>query len=80
MTIKVKVTPTAINAKVTPQKNLLVTKFSLNAGLVNIGDISDIDVSSVSDGSVLIYNGNTSIWEAKVEVKNNNTIINGGFY
>lgn len=69
-----------IKAKITPQKNLLVQSIAINRGSIKLGDLSDIDVTAISDGAMLVYNGNNSVWEAKVEMKNNNTIFNGGFF
>ena len=80
MTIKAVVTQNGdlIKAKATPQKNLLVTNYRLNVSDISFGDLQDVNTDAATDGSLLTYNGNTSQWEAKTEINNNNTIINGG--
>lgn len=79
--IRAKVTPTsgtALKAKVTPSNEFLVTNYSVNAGNIKLGDIFDVDISNVSDGAVILYNGNREVWEATPLMNNQNTIINGG--
>lgn len=68
----------SIKAKLTPQKNLLVTNYRVNVSNISAGDLTDIDTSAAEDGALLMYNGDTSKWEAKIELDNNKTIINGG--
>ena len=45
-----------------------------------ISGLSDVDVSSASDGAVLQYNGTTNKFEATNSLNNSNlTILGGGF-
>ena len=67
-----------ITAQVTPQDRILVTNYRINAETLRIGDIFDVDASSVADGALLIYNGSTQTWVATTNLDNNNTIISGG--
>lgn len=69
---------TIIRAKVTPSKEFLVTNYSVNAGNISLGDIFDVDISNVSDGAVILYNGIREVWEATPLMNNQNTIIDGG--
>ena len=67
-----------IKAKLTPTQNLLVTNYQLNAATLRLGDLFDVDISSNSDGAVILYNTTSAKWEATTEMDNINTIINGG--
>lgn len=42
------------------------------------GAIRGIDITGVSDGAMLVYNGGTENFESKVEITNTNTTFNGG--
>lgn len=46
----------------------------------SLGDLSDIDLTNVSDGAVLIFNGTTRKFVANTEVNNSNTKIVGGSF
>lgn len=67
-----------IKAKVTPQNNIRVTNYQLNASSIRLSDLFDVSSEQASDGSVLIYNGLIDSWEPKRVVENRNTEINGG--
>lgn len=67
-------------AKITPQDRILVTNYAVNVGTIRFGDLFDVNTSTASDGAVLMYNGNTQVWEATTTIDNINTIINGGGY
>ena len=79
--IRAKITPddgTGIKARVTATNDFLVTNYVVNIGNIVLGDIFDVDTSSVSDGAVILYNGNRQAWEATTLMDNENTMINGG--
>lgn len=42
------------------------------------GALRGIDISAITDGSMLVYNDGTENFEAKVEITNTNTTFNGG--
>ena len=42
------------------------------------GALQGIDITGVTDGSMLVYNGATENFEQKVEITNTNTTFNGG--
>ena len=67
-----------IKAKLTPTQNLMVPNYQLNAATLRLGDLFDVDISSNSDGAVILYNSTSAKWEATTEMDNINTIINGG--
>lgn len=69
-----------IKAKVTPQNNLLVTNYQINASNIKMGDLFNVDASGQEDGAVLLFNGTTDNWEATTMMDNINTTINGGNY
>jgi hypothetical protein len=50
----------------------------VKAGDFEFGSLDGIDISAAEDGSMLVYNGTTENFEAKVEVSNPNTKFNGG--
>lgn len=80
--IKAKVTPQKSNveAKVNPQKRLLVKEFNINASSTRLEDLFDVKSAEKNDGSVLLYNANTDLWEITNLMNNQNTKINGGHY
>jgi len=82
MSISAKVTNNVnnISAKVTPQDKVLVTNYVISASTIRLGDLFDVNVSTPLDGSMLIYNGTTTNWEATIQLDNNNQIVNGGNY
>jgi|TARA_B110000503_G_C7147540_1_gene413657 hypothetical protein len=67
-----------IKARITPNQNLLVTNYQINAATIRLGDLFDVDGSGTTDGAVILYNGTTSKWVATTQMDNINTIINGG--
>ena len=67
-----------IKARITPNQNLLVTNYQINAATIRLGDLFDVDGSGTTDGAVILYNGTTSRWVATTQMDNINTIINGG--
>lgn len=47
---------------------------------VSLSNLADVDMSAVSDGAVLVYNGTTNKFVAQTTVENNNTRIVGGSF
>jgi len=68
----------AIKAKITPQNKIKVTNYQTNASKIRLNDLMDVSRETASDGSLLIYNGLTEVWEPRSVVENENTEINGG--
>ena len=50
----------------------------IQAGDFEFGLINGVDIAAAEDGSMLVYNGTTENFEAKIEVSNPNTKFNGG--
>ena len=69
-----------IKAVVTPQKEIQVTEYKINASSLRLDDIFDVDTSGASDGAVLVYSGDTSTFQATTIIENENTEVNGGNY
>lgn len=68
-----------IKVKMTPQNNLLVTNYRVFQGsTVKIGDIFDVNTDGAVNGSMLMYNTETTVWEASEQIKDNNISIDGG--
>ena len=76
-------TNTVVSASISGTQITLVredtTTFTLEIGniLSSIGNIGDIDITGIADGSVLKYNGTTSKWE--IGSDNGSTTINEDF-
>tara|TARA_R110000868_G_scaffold221666_3_gene473423 strand:+ start:383 stop:619 length:237 start_codon:yes stop_codon:yes gene_type:complete len=43
-----------------------------------LGQLGGVNITGVSDGATLIYNGTSENFESKVEISNTNTTFNGG--
>ena len=67
-----------IKAKLTPNQNILVTNYQINAATIRLGDLFNVDATGETDGAVIVYNATTSKWTATTQVDNINTTINGG--
>ena len=82
MAISAKVTNNVnnIQAKVTPQDKLLVTNYMVNSSNLRLDDLFNVSASNPQDGSLLVYNGTASIWEATVRLDQQKQIIGGGNY
>ena len=74
MTVEVKHTST------TQVKKVIVGKpvRRIQQARINISEIEGIDLSNLQDGSVLVYNDNTTNFESTVNLEKQN--INGGNY
>ena len=80
-TIKAKVTQSGLTkAKVTPQQEVLVTNYRVNASNISLSDLVDVAAAGVIDGALLAYNGDSGTWEAKRIIENPNTEFNGGHF
>tara|TARA_Y100000389_G_scaffold95692_1_gene92365 strand:- start:1314 stop:1574 length:261 start_codon:yes stop_codon:yes gene_type:complete len=65
---------------VTRVKKIIVGKpvRRVTAGAFTLGTLAGVDLTGVVDGSMLVYNGTASKFEAKVSLDNQNTNVNGG--
>lgn len=50
----------------------------IKASDFQFGAIQGVDLTGVTDGALLVYNGGTENFESKVELTNTNTTFNGG--
>jgi len=71
---------TTIKARLNPQKRIQVTQYQVGVDNIELSSISGLDVGSASDGALLVYNGQSGNFEAKTEINNANTVLNGGFF
>lgn len=69
-----------IKATLTPQKKISVTQYKIDAQSITLGSLLDVNTTGATDGSVLVFNGNTVSFEATTEIKNKNTQVNGGHF
>lgn len=65
-----------IRAKVNPQKQLQVTRFSVSAQNIDIKELKGVDVTDLQDGSVLVYEQASGDFVATKTLSKQ--IINGG--
>ena len=79
MALKRRISSTATKSKMT--SSIPVRAQVIDVGSVNsLANMNDVDTSSVSDGSLLQYNGTTNKFEATNSLNNSNlTILGGGF-
>lgn len=63
-----------ITATVKDQKDLRIRTSSFQSR--RIGDLTDVDTSTLQDGSVLVYSTATEKWESTITLEKQ--IINGG--
>jgi len=79
MALKGRISSTATKSKMT--SSIPVRAQVIDVGSVNsLANMNDVDTSSVSDGSLLQYNGTTNKFEATNSLNNSNlTILCGGF-
>lgn len=62
-------------------QNAVKVLSSFAGGGGTLGGLTDVDVSAVANGAVLVYNSSTSQWEATLELTpgaTQNLDINGG--
>jgi|LakMenEpi03Aug12_release.lakeMendotaPanAssembly.Ray.scaffolds.fasta_scaffold209703_2 hypothetical protein len=47
---------------------------------ISLGQLTDVDLTNLGDGSMLIYNNTTHKFVSNVEINNSNTSIIGGSF
>lgn len=81
MTIRATVTQNGkTTAAVTPQQSILVSSYRANPTTTNLGDLADVDTTTVTDGSLLAYNASSQKWEATTIIEKPSVELNGGFF
>ena len=71
-----------VKVRVGQQTGVKVPTTSSSSG-GTLGSLGDTDVSSVTNGAVLVYDGNTNTWVATLELTPTNTKnldVNGGSF
>ncbi len=68
----------SLKARVSQQQEIVAQTVKL--GVVKLKDLSDVDISQLEEGSVLIYNSTEDKFETKSEVSNGNLRIIGGSF
>lgn len=69
-----------INAKVTPQGEILVTNYQVSTSTIRLDDLTDVQTGNLQDGAILSYSANSQTWRAITVIENPNTEVNGGFF
>ncbi len=49
------------------------------ANTLHIGDLANVDIDNITNGSILVYNTTTTTWVAQNEIVNNMIISGGNF-
>jgi hypothetical protein len=69
----------AVKAKFKSSSGIQANSISLSANM-SLGQLTDVDLTDLGDGSMLIYNGTTNKFVSNVEINNSNTRIIGGSF
>ena len=79
-TIKATIKPntSALKARVGSSQNVQAQTLQIGPR-TNLGDMADIDMSQLAQGSVLIYDESLQVWLAK-PIMDDGTYIEGGHY
>lgn len=68
-------------------KNTIVKKVTVGVPIKRVSTstagqlittLGDVDITNLSDGALLIYNGSSEKFDAKTNIDNQNTDLNGG--
>tara|TARA_Y100001937_G_C7134820_1_gene339383 strand:+ start:5215 stop:5463 length:249 start_codon:yes stop_codon:yes gene_type:complete len=79
--IKAKIRQTnTIKGKATKNNEIVAQTVKLSQGSLSLGDLTDVDTATASDGSVLQFNGTTARFESTNNVENENLTIGGGVF
>ena len=70
----------SIKGRLNPQNKLQVTQYQVDISNLKLSDLGGLDIGSATDGALLVYNGDSQNFEAKTEIDNTNTVLNGGFF
>jgi len=72
---------TTIKARVkTNQSQVVAKKISIGQFAIAMSDITDVDTSGQTDGSMMIFNNTTGKYEMKTQLDNENLSFSGGTY
>jgi|TARA_B110000879_G_scaffold165801_1_gene214282 hypothetical protein len=70
-----------IKAKVgTNQSQIVAKKISIGQFNIAMSDITDVDTSGQTDGSMMIFNDSTGKYEMSTQLDNENLSFSGGTY
>jgi hypothetical protein len=69
----------AVNAKFKSSSTIRANNVSLT-NTMSLSQLTDIDLTNLGDGSMLIYNGTTNKFVSNVEINNSSTSIIGGSF
>lgn len=72
-----------IKVRVGQQNAVKVVSSIAGSQSLTLGNLSDVNASALSNGMVLVYNGNTGKWDATLELTpgaTQNLDINGGSF
>jgi hypothetical protein len=70
----------SIHGRLNPQKKIQVTQYQVDINNIKLSDLGGLDIGSATDGALLVYNSTSGNFEAKTEIDNTNTVLNGGFF
>jgi hypothetical protein len=76
VSVTVSTSPIRTSVSVSPIRT--VTARSTSGGSGSIGSLTDVDVTTLQDGSILVYNSQSGKFESTTTLENQ--ILNGGNY
>jgi len=69
-----------IKASLNNKKEVVAQTIKVSSGGLGLGDLNNVNLSGVQDGSVLIYDETTTGFKVVNNVENENLIVTGGLY
>ena len=70
----------SIKASLNNKKEVIAQTIKVQSGGIGLGDLNNVNLSGVADGSVLIYDGTTAGFKVVNNIENENLIVTGGLY
>ena len=69
-----------IKASLNNKKEVVAQTIKVQSGGIGLGDLSNVNLTGVADGAVLIYDGTTAGFKVVNNIENENLIVTGGLY
>ena len=69
-----------IKASLNNKKEVVAQTIKVSSGNIGLGDLNNVNLTGVTDGSVLIFDGSTNGFKVVNNVENENLIVTGGLY
>jgi len=81
MAIKAKIRQAnRLKGKVGAQGEIVAQTVKVQAGVLSLGDLIDVNTSGQADGVMMIYDGTSGEYKVTRQIENENLTISGGLY